>query len=411
MLNHDLRNFLHSPGDLVVLVSDEYPPETGFGGIGSYTWNMGRGLARQGCRVMVISRGLQASSTVVDGEVAVVRFSFVAWWQRGLLKLFRLLRLERSVRTLLFAWCVFWQIRQVRKLSAVLAIEGPEWNAPLLFVGLLTKWPYALRIHTPLAKIAELDHLPKTLDVRWCLHMEALAVSRASAVLYASDVSLADSQRFWSLDTQQLVKLPLPVDTRLFAAEHQQRAAQPLLIFVGRLEPKKGVELLVEALPQVFRKVKRVRCLIIGPDGLDELGGSMQQRLASMVAASGLAGSVEFLGGIAYDKLPDYLDRGWVLANPSEFESFGMTCLEAVACGCRVVVGRQVGFAEWMKPDLGAVMKNRQKDDLAEQLVSCLLTKPRVDQEYVEQTFGLEAVARQTVEIYKSISNSDGQSG
>ena len=404
MLNKDIKDFLLGSGDLVVLVSDEFPPETGFGGIGSYTRNMSLGMARQGCRVVVISKGLTDSSIVIDGNIAVIRFGQGTLWHRGLFKFGKILRLERTIRTLAFAWNVCWQVRQIRRRAEVLAIEGPEWNAQLVMVGLLTKWPYAIRIHTPMAKIAEVDNLDRTFDLKICLRFEAMAVSRSITVVSASDVSLNDARRFWPLNSQRLVRTPLPIDTALFKPDKDIRSPRPTIVFVGRLEAKKGVDLLIKALPKVGRKVKRLRCIIVGPDGLDEQGGSMRAHLESEVAVNGLADVVEFVGAQTYKDLPIYLQQGWVLPNPSLFESFGMTSLEAVACGSRTIVTGDVGFAEWLQSDMGAVLSERSPDALAEALVSCLLTKPRIDQEYVERTFGLDAVAKEVLEIYKGSS-------
>lgn len=402
MLSYQFKEFLRRTGDLIVLVSDEYPPETGFGGIGSYTWNMSQGLAGRDCRVVVISKGIQASSIVIDDKVAIIRYGYGSFGHKVLFKLCHLVGLGRTVRSLLFSWNVFWQVWQIKQQTAVLAIEGPEWNAQLFWVALLTNWSYALRIHTPLATIATLDSLPKTLDLQFSLRMEALAVSKAHTIFYASEISLTDAKRVWPLSSQRLVRSPLPIDRNLFSSR-RSRAVHPTVLFIGRLEAKKGIDLLIEAMPLIRQKVPAARCVVIGPDGFDDQGGSMWQKLEALVTASGLGKSVEFLGPKTYQQLPEYLQQAWVLANPSRFESFGMTCLEAVSCGSRVVVGESVGFAEWLRPSMGCVLSARTPESLAKALVPYLTTKPSVDEGYVEETFALTVVASLALDTYRTM--------
>jgi glycogen(starch) synthase len=402
MMTKQLTMFLHGKADLVLLVSDEFPPETGFGGIGSYTWNMSQGLLQQGCRVVVISKSLTASGVTVEGNLAVIRFSSMAFWQKVLFKLSSMLSIERTLRSLLFSWLVMWQIKQIKKMTDILAIEGPEWNAQLFMIAKYTPWPFVMRLHTPLATIMRLDHLDQSLDTDLSLRLEAYSVSKAQTILYASDLSINDARLALPINNQRLIKLPLPINSQVFEA-NSHRASRPTIVFVGRLEAKKGIVDLVEALPFIRRKIPTITCMIIGPDGLDEQGGSMRQRLEAIITKSDLADVVEFIGPVAYTHLPHYLQQAWVVVNPSRFESFGMTSLEAIACGSRVVVYDTVGFAEWLKPEFGCVVETKDAAGLAKAAIPYLSLPPVIKQEEIANTFDIRKVASQALEVYRSM--------
>jgi glycogen(starch) synthase len=112
--------------------------------------------------------------------------------------------------------------------------------------------------------------------------------------------------------------------------------AGPRLLFFGRLEELKGVQVLLAALPAVLAKHPGARLVICG-------SGPMEPELRRMADALGVGHAVELVGWLDGDGLAAQLAAAQVVVVPSMWpEAFGLTCLEALASG-RAVVASAVG--------------------------------------------------------------------
>ena len=122
------------------------------------------------------------------------------------------------------------------------------------------------------------------------------------------------------------------------------------LLFVGRLDPRKGVQLLLDAMPEVVeRTAGRVRLLVVG----DSYLRSSFERSVARVARE----HVHFLGHVPSADLPRWYATGDIFVSPaSGNESFGIVLLEAMACGRTVVASDIPGYRSVVVPDTNGVM-------------------------------------------------------
>jgi glycosyltransferase involved in cell wall biosynthesis len=109
----------------------------------------------------------------------------------------------------------------------------------------------------------------------------------------------------------------------------------PTLLYVGRLSPEKGAHVLIDALPQMLRRLPQLRLRLIG-------GGSQSFTLRDTVNQNGLSQRVEFVGPVPHHELPRYYAEADALVIPSLSEGLPKVLPEALACGLPVV-GTQVG--------------------------------------------------------------------
>ncbi|MGC8873659.1 MAG: glycosyltransferase [Chloroflexia bacterium] len=147
---------------------------------------------------------------------------------------------------------------------------------------------------------------------------------------------------------------PIPV---LEARAHVGSPCQPceeshMLLYVGRMDPLKGVEDLLRALPYVVRDLPEdwpchICLALIGGDAesTDEALRQEMARLEQLKQSLGLADFAIFLGRRDQDELPYYYSAADVCIVPSHYESFGMVALESLACGTPVVASRVGGLA------------------------------------------------------------------
>lgn len=114
---------------------------------------------------------------------------------------------------------------------------------------------------------------------------------------------------------------------------------EPMVLFLGRLHFKKGLDLLIPAFEALLRRVPRAQLVIAGPEN-DDYG----QKVRTWVRERGLEAAVHFVGSLhGADVVQAYVDAD-VFALPSYTENFGMTVAEAMACALPVVISDQVNI-------------------------------------------------------------------
>lgn len=118
-----------------------------------------------------------------------------------------------------------------------------------------------------------------------------------------------------------------------------ERAETPTLLYVGRLKRYKGLDVLFEALSRLNDRLPEARLVIAGR-------GSDEHRLRKLVRRAGLSHRVRFLGYISEAEKLAWLRRAWAVVYPSPKEGWGMTNVEAAACGTPVIASDSPGLRE-----------------------------------------------------------------
>jgi D-inositol-3-phosphate glycosyltransferase len=129
-----------------------------------------------------------------------------------------------------------------------------------------------------------------------------------------------------------------------------------LLLFVGRLERLKGVEVAIRALALLRdRQHDDVRLLILGEDS-HEADESEKERLKAIASEVGVRDRVDFVGSIAHHELPYFYAAADACVMPSYSESFGLVALEAQACGCPVVASGVSGLRSVVRDEVSGYL-------------------------------------------------------
>jgi glycogen(starch) synthase len=172
----------------------------------------------------------------------------------------------------------------------------------------------------------------------------------------------------------------------------------PVVLSVGRLHQRKGLDHLVRAMPEVVARVPGARLLVAGR-------GEREGALRRLVGELGLGGSVEFLGFVPDDALPALYARASVFAMPSLYEGFGIVMLEAMASSLPVVAFRTGAAPELVREgDTGYLA---DPATLGDRLARVLEDPPgaramgRRARGDVERSYTWGAVAQRTVAVYE----------
>jgi len=220
------------------------------------------------------------------------------------------------------------------------------------------------------------------------IHVEGEIAQQADLVLVSTEEERSDLVDLYHADPERVYIVPPGVDLSMFQpidrAEARRKigyGAGRLLLFVGRLERLKGVEIALRALALLRdRNHDDVRLLILGEDSKDG-DESEKERLKAIAASVGVRDRVDFLGSVAHHELPYFYSAADVLVMPSYSESFGLVGLEAQACGRPVVASDVTGLRSVVRDEVsGFLVPNHDPAAYAER-IGRLLGNPELAQQ------------------------------
>lgn len=175
----------------------------------------------------------------------------------------------------------------------------------------------------------------RPLKLAWISLFERRTIAEAAAVHLTSEVERDEFEAF-GLRAKKVVVIPNAVDTRARASHDAAGGQAPYVLFLGRLNWKKGLDRLISAMAQL----PQLKLIVAGND--EE---NYRRELDRLVEQHGLANRVEFIGEVYDEKKWDLLRGAVLLAAPSYNENFGIVVLEAMSVGCPVLVTPEVGLA------------------------------------------------------------------
>jgi glycosyltransferase involved in cell wall biosynthesis len=174
-----------------------------------------------------------------------------------------------------------------------------------------------------------------------------------------------------------------------------------MVLFVGRLIPRKGVGYLIEAAKQVIKERKDTMFVLVG-------NGPMRLQLVSNIEAAGLKRNFVFLGDVSEEDLPQIYRCADVFVLPSIQEGQGIVLLEAQASGKPVVAFNVSGIAEAVKnKETGLLFKPGSSDELAQGILKILSDNSlqekmgKKGREFVLRELSWDISARKLLSVYR----------
>ena len=238
-------------------------------------------------------------------------------------------------------------------------------------------------------------------------------------ILHEADRIVAVSQHergnmidFYGAPGDRIQVIPCGVNMDVFKPMPKSEARAELglgpekvLLYVGRVQPLKGPELLLESVARLGRD-SGLKVLIVGGDVTGDEEVSKVRRLATEL---GIEHLVSFEGTVPHTRLVHYYNAADLCVVPSFYESFGLVAVEAMACGTPVVATAVGGLPETVKDGLnGSLIRDRNPEALAEK-ISLLLNDGRLHgllaSQARESVAGLDwpMVAGRVAGLYESV--------
>ena len=206
----------------------------------------------------------------------------------------------------------------------------------------------------------------------------------ADRIVASNPVDRQQMLDHYDVSEAKIVVIPCGVDLELFRPIDREVARQKLgiedgrqlFLFVGRLDPVKGLQVLLEAMCELTRRLRPARAqdlslAVIGGDRESHLEALMDDLkcLRDISHDLGMDNLILFIGSRSQEVLPYYYSAAIACVMPSLYESFGMVALEAMACGTPVIASRVGGLTYTVRDgETGLLVPERDPEALADKL-------------------------------------------
>ncbi|NLI82419.1 MAG: glycosyltransferase family 1 protein [Deltaproteobacteria bacterium] len=229
------------------------------------------------------------------------------------------------------------------------AWAAPRWNVPHLFT-----------FHTVGALKNLYCQKDRTEPLR--LRMEHQLVKEVDRIIAATQMEKEHLTRHHGISPCRIGVVPCgvdlerfrPLEKRMCRAHLGLRAGEFVIVYVGRLARLKRIDRIIRALAHL-RSDDGIRLMIVGGDGRLTADEIALRRLTQRLRVQD---RVTFVGRVEQEKLPVFYNAADVLVLPSEYESFGLVGLEALACGLPVVATRVGGLTTILQEEVNGHLLN-----------------------------------------------------
>jgi len=217
---------------------------------------------------------------------------------------------------------------------------------------------------------------PAEMEPQERLDTERKAIAAADGVIAFTGEERDNLVRIYGAHPDRVSIIPCGIDLDLFQPMDRQKARSELglgnskiLLFAGRIQPFKGIDILVRAMARLPDSGE-TRLLIVGGDSKS---ADMLASLSSLAGELGIEDKVTFLGTVGHGRMPLFYSAADVCVVPSYHESFGLVALEALACGIPVVASRVGGLATIIKDGETGYLVNELSDEAFSRRLELLL--------------------------------------
>jgi glycosyltransferase involved in cell wall biosynthesis len=246
-------------------------------------------------------------------------------------------------------------------------------------------------------------------SILWQMNMKGL--KKADCIITGSDFSKKQIIEFARVPKERIHVIPDGVDhTRFFPkhdrsilTQHGITSHEKVILYVGSEEPRKNLLFLLKSFKQLKKKIPAIRLIKVGPPGL----GNSRDNTLKQIRALGIQDDVIFTGFVPEAELPAYYNAADLFVFPSLIEGFGLPPLEAMACGCPVIVANTSSLPEVVGE--GGILVNPDDNDALTESMGKVLIDNRFMQEMVEkaikrsQIFTWDRTAEATLRVYTDL--------
>lgn len=363
-------------------MTHEYPPGE-HGGIGSFTQTLARKLYKNGHKITIIGNYPVKSMTFEnDMGVRVIRIPLSSIPKTGIL--INGLRMTNILR----------EIHEKEKIDII--------EAPNLGLGLISNSLTAtkiMRIHSTISTEKKIK-LVRLWQIR-------RALRNADYICAVSNFSAESSRKRLKIEKHDIEVIYNPIDTTIFSPQAIENIQKGLILFVGTVCENKGVRQLVQAMPEIIKKIPSAHLLIVGRDWYDYKSGKSYTANLRRFISSDLKKHIEFKGSIEHSQIPKIISSANVCVYPSHMENMPVAWLEGMAMGKSIVASNTGPGPEVIEDGVSGLLCDPfNPHSIAEKIIK-ILKYPEMSYDLGRQArkravelFGIDSLAKKNEVFY-----------
>lgn len=382
----------------------------GGGGISPYIYYVAHALAADGHDVHVIVVG-DTTTVEEDNAVTVHQVAPPMWMERlNVIPFWSIV-----ARSILIS-------RAIRQLEAEgpLLVEFPDHGALGLSYLLRNRLRDSLsesivKLHTTTKLGWRFGGLPATLSVEVFDLLERIPLKLAD-FLTAPSADIAQKSRTEYRLSRPVEVIPYPIDTDYWTplpeTTHGSNSENAEIVYAGRFEERKGIDILLDSLEQIWKRYPNVALTLVGSSitgfGQETYRDDIERKIKEL----SLKGKVRVLNWLSRDELRNLYRHATIVTVPSRYDNFPFACLEPMSCGTPVVAAHVGGIPEVLGEEGGLLVRPDDPEALAEAI--CMLLGSEQHLERLRMTarrravdeFSYRAIAPRTALFYETVLNS-----
>ena len=391
----------------ICLVSQEYPPETGGGGIGTQTYLKAQGLSELGHEVHVVSASWDSTARIYsDGGAVIHRIPEPELKVPGY---------EESTYWLAYSESVAMKLHSLSQEISFDIMQFPEYGGEGFIYQTDTfrhrKARYVVQLHGPLAMFTEYMGWP---DPDSTLHqigsfMERTCIHHADRIIASSHNTAAYSSKRYEYPLTEISVIHSGVDIKKFIPKmHPSDDHHPKILFIGNIVGSKGIGVLVNTVLRMRKDHPMIRLRIIGKGSLDYI-----RTLEKQIEEAEASNNFEIIGYVPHDQLVNHFAWCDFFVGPSTYEPGpGNVYLESMSCGKPVIACETGGTPEVViHQETGILVQPNDIDTLQEAMNLLTYNNTlrnllgRKARKLIEEKFSIDKYIYKVESIYKELLN------
>jgi glycogen(starch) synthase len=397
----------------IAFISYEYPPDTGFGGIGTYTWQIAKAMALQNCEVEVFTASHTRALTERIDQVTIHRIKIT------------------NQNEFNHAIVAAFENKHLNNKFDIIECAENGANA----INIIKKYPnitLVVRLHTPGVLVTRMQntYVPLIVKLRfvlgsllrckmdlgfWSKHdknqgqdVEYLITKQAKLITAPSESLKKWAFGFWGIDPHKIAMIPNPYLPSEAFLNIPIENTNKTITFYGRLNVLKGCVPLTHAIKKVLKKHPDWRFKIVGKNENSHIANvDMKSWMQSEL--KNYKSKIEFIEWLDYKEIPTLLRESAICVFPSLFESFSYTCCESMSAGRAVVGSKNGGMNELLASNCGLLVNPKHPRAIADAICK-FIENPELRttcgaqaREKVINEYNLEKIGRVTFKNFSSL--------
>ena len=391
----------------IAFLSREYPPDSPWGGLATLYHALAQALADRGHETHVVCQAHGQPKDAIESGVFVHRVGTSA-------------KRYSATARINYGIHARSKLADVVRQCGIDIVEANQWGAEGLLCGWRKRAPLVVRLDvsaSDLLKAGTYSGAAHRLSLAVLSRLEDRAVGRADRVIAISQYTYDWAVRKRGIDPQRVDLVHHGIDTalcRFVQSEMRDELGVPkeaqMVLFVGRLERRKGVHVLFQAIPHVVGAMPTAKFVLVGQDtNTAPHRGSLKSYLMENARSQGFADSLVFVDFMPREQLVRVYSACDLFVLPSLQEGFSMSILEALACGKAVVATAAGGAPDiGLSPPNGMVVPPNDADGLGAAILR-LLSLGEADRklvakhnrELVETRYSMATWADNVIDVYR----------